>query len=527
MPLLNRALRLAALAWLPLVSAYADVTLPALLSDHMVLQRGLPVHIWGKAAPGEKVSVVFRGAARATAADEIGHWSVYLPPSDAGGPFELTVKGNNAVTLSDVMVGEVWVDSGQSNMEFALRTARNAAGEVASADHPKIRRFHVNKAVSPFPQTDASAQPWSAAQNSQQSVLGAFPQAEVGDQAWSVCTPLTAGAFSAVAYFFAREIEAKLGVPVGLIDSYWEGTPVEAWMSPRALSSSAQFMPAFALWSDMIANYTVRAEQRQKRLKDWQDAVAHAQAEGKPRPPVLPFENNQGNSWMPAGLYNAMIAPLTAYPIGGAIWYQGESNATATRAPLYAAMFETMIRDWRSAWGVGDFPFLFVQLASYRTGPNAKWPEIREAQLQTLRVAKTGMAVTIDIGDPDNIHPANKQDVGKRLALAARAVAYGEKIEYSGPLLRAAAPEAGAIRLWFDHAGSGLEARGGALKGFMISGADRRFVTADASIDGSSVVVSNASVAQPLYVRYAWADNPECNLYNKDGLPASPFRWGE
>src|ERR1035441_10442457 len=182
--------------------------------------------------------------------------------------------------------------------------------------------------------------------------------------------------FSAVAYFFARELEAKLDVPIGLIDSYWGGTPVEAWMSLRALSSNAQFMPAFAQWSDMIADYTLRAEQRQKRLKDWQDAVARAKAEGRPRPPGLGFEENQENSWMPAGLYNAMIAPLTAYPIGGVIWYQGESNASAVRAPLYAAMFETMIRDWRRAWGVGDFPFLFVQLANFRTGPTAKWPEI-------------------------------------------------------------------------------------------------------------------------------------------------------
>jgi len=503
MPSLNRALRVAALASLPLVSACADATLPPLFSDHMVVQRGLAFHIWGKAAPAEAVSVAFRGATRAAVADEIGHWSVYLPPTDAGGPFELTVKGNNTITLSDVMVGEVWVDSGQSNMEFALRTARNAADEMAAANHPRIRRYHVNRAVSPFPQAEAGAQPWT------------------------VCTPQTSGAFSAVAYFFARELEAKLNVPIGLIDTYWGGTPIEAWMSLRALSSSAQFMPAFALWSDMTGNYTVRAEQRQKRLKDWQDAAGRAQAEGAPRPAALPFEDNEENSWMPAGLYNAMIAPLTPFPIGGVIWYQGETNTTAARAPLYAAMFETMIGDWRRAWGVGDFPFLFVQLANFRTGPASKWPEIREAQLQTLSVARTGMAVTIDIGDPGNVHPTNKQDVGKRLALAARAVAYGEKIEYSGPLLRAGSPEGGAIRLWFDHAGSGLEARGGALKGFQIAGADRRFVAADAAIDGSTVVASSASVAQPLYVRYAWADNPECNLYNQDGLPASPFRWGE
>ena len=503
MPLSMRLLQAVALASLPLACAFADVTLPSLISDHMVLQRGTPVHIWGNAAPAEAVTVAFRGATRTATADDIGHWSVYLPPSDAGGPFELTVKGANAITLSDVLVGEVWVDSGQSNMEFALRTAMNGADEVAAADHPRIRQFHVTRAVSPFPQAEAAA------------------------QAWRVCTPQSAGGFSAVAYFFARDLEAKLGVPVGLIDSYWGGTPIEAWMSLRALSSSAQFMPAFALWSDMTADHTVRAEQRQKKLKDWQDAVARAQAEGKPRPPALPFTDNEDDSWMPAGLYNAMIAPLTAYPIGGVIWYQGETNTTAARAPLYAAMFETMIRDWRRAWGVGDFPFLFVQLANFKTGAGAKWPEIREAQLQTLSVAKTGMAVTIDIGNPDNVHPTNKQDVGKRLALAARAVAYGERIEYSGPLPRAAQPEDGAIRVWFDHVASGLEAKDGALKGFQVAGADRRFVAADTTIDGSSVLVFSPAVTQPMYVRYAWADNPECNLYNKDGLPASPFRWGE
>jgi sialate O-acetylesterase len=221
-----------------------------------------------------------------------------------------------------------------------------------------------------------------------------------------------------------------------------------------------------------------------------------------------------------------MIAPLTPFPIGGVVWYQGESNTSAVRAPLYAAMFQSLIRDWRKAWGVGDFPFLFVQLANFRA-PGSRWPEVREAQLQTLSLANTGMAVTIDIGDPGNVHPKNKLDVGKRLALAARVVAFGERIEYSGPTVRTASQEGAAIRLWFDHAASGLEAKGGPLKGFQIAGADRRFVAADAAIDGSAIVLSSPAVSRPLYVRYAWADTPECNLYNKDGLPASPFRWGE
>jgi sialate O-acetylesterase len=266
---------------------------------------------------------------------------------------------------------------------------------------------------------------------------------------------------------------------------------------------------------------------REKRVKEWQEAVARAKAEGKASPPPLPWEPNLENSWMPAGLYNAMIAPLTPYPIAGVIWYQGESNASPERAPLYAPMFQTMIRDWRRAWAIGEFPFLFVQLANFKTGPAEKWPELREAQLRTLGISNTAMAVTIDIGDPVDIHPRNKQEVGRRLALAARAIVHGEQIEYSGPLFRMSAPEGDAMRLWFDHAASGLEAKGGALKGFEIAGTDRKFVPADARIENATVLVSSASIPQPAFVRYGWADNPECNLYNKEGLPASPFRTGE
>jgi sialate O-acetylesterase len=385
-------------------------------------------------------------------------------------------------------------------MEFSLRGANNGAAEAAAANYPNIRLIHVNKKVSAFPVLDADARPWE------------------------VCGPQTAGAFSAVAYFFARELSQKLGIPIGLIDSNWGGTPVETWMSLRSLASNAQFMPAFAQWWDLIGD-PIALFRRDKKQQDWRDAVARAQATGQSRPPDLPFESNMENSWMPGGLYNAMIEPLTPFPIGGVIWYQGEQNANAERAPLYAAMFAAMIRDWRRAWGVGDFPFLFVQLANY-TAPNARWPEIREAQMQTLGVARTGMAVTIDIGEPRNIHPRNKQDVGRRLALAARAIAYGENIEYSGPMLRTAAPEDGSIRLWFDHA-SGLQAKGGLVKGFEVAGSDRKFAPAAAVIEGATVSVSSPAVAHPLYVRYAWADNPECNLYNGDGLPASPFRWGE
>jgi sialate O-acetylesterase len=497
---LTRAACIVALAGLAVLSASAEVSLPALLSEHVVLQRRTPIHIWGKAAAGEAVSVTFRGQTRSAVADDLGRWSAYLPPSEAGGPFTLAVSATNTITLQDVMVGEVWVDSGQSNMEFSLRGANNGEAEVAAANHPKIRLIHVNKKVSALPVLDADARPWE------------------------VCTPQTAPGFSAAAYFFARDLDQKLGVPIGLIDSNWGGTPVEAWMSLRALSSDAQFMPAFAWWWNTIGD-PVPLVRRDKRKQDWLDAAAKAQAAGQPRPPDLPFESNMENSWMPGGLYNAMIAPLTGFPIGGVIWYQGEQNANAEGAPLYNGMFSAMIRDWRKAWGVGDFPFLFVQLANF-TAPNGRWPELRDAQRQTLAVARTGMAVTIDIGEARNIHPRNKQDVGKRLALAARAIAYGENIEYSGPVLRTAVREDGSIRLWFDHA-AGLQSKSGDLKGFQVAGADRKFEPAVAVIEGTTISVSSPAVAHPLYVRYAWADNPECNLYNGEGLPASPFRWGE
>lgn len=498
--LTNRFLHLPVLALAISFGASADVTLPGVLTEHMVLQRGLPVHIWGKAAPNEGVAVAFRGETQQTKANDIGQWSVYLAPGEAGGPFDLTVKAANTIAFKDILVGDVWVASGQSNMEFKLRQADNAAAEIAAAKFPKIRRTLIARKVADYPQDDASAQPWTA------------------------IDPETAPGASAVAYFFARHLQEKLGgVPIGIIESFWGGTPVESWMSLRAISEDPGLMPIFAGRAKALEAWPVAEVQYQKRLESWNEAAARAKASGAPAPPRPGKpETGPGGAYTPAGLYNAMIAPLTPYPIRGAIWYQGESNASPTGAPIYARAFQAMIRDWRRAWGTGDFPFLFVQLANFKANPS--WPDLREAQRETLSIANTGMAVTIDIGNPTNIHPTNKQDVGLRLALAARAVAYGEKLEYSGPLFRQALREPAAIRVRFDHPGAGLVAKGGALKGFEIAGADHKFVPADARIDGASVVVSASSVAAPMYVRYAWADNPECNLYNSEGLPASPFR---
>jgi len=489
--------RLAALIFVPCLAARADVTLPALLGDHMVIQRGLPVHIWGTAAEGEPITVEFHGQTRSTVADPVGQWNVYLPPAEAGGPFELTVKGSNTVQLHDVLVGDVWVASGQSNMEFSVSEVMNSEAEIAHAGQPRIRLFHVKNKVGLYPLDDVAAEPWTP------------------------CTRESVRAFSAVAYFFGRHLQEKLGVPIGLIEASWGGTPAEAWTSQRALAADASLMPVYAEWARMNDGAAVHQRQRAKELDQWRRAVARAKAEGK-EPPGFPWEPNMENSWMPSGLFNAMIAPLTRFPIRGAIWYQGESNASRERAPLYARLFGTMIQDWRHAWGQGDFPFLFVQLANF-TARDASWPELREAQRQTLALANTGMAVTIDIGTPDDIHPKNKQDVGLRLALAARAIAHGETIEYSGPLFRQATPEGKTMRIWFDHTGAGLVAKGGSLVGFEIAGADGKFVSADAVIDGTAVVVSRDAVAAPAYVRYAWKDDPRCSLYNAEGLPASPF----
>lgn len=477
---------------------WADVTLPALLTDHMVVQRGLPVHVWGKAAPGEAVAVTFYGETRSGAADATGNWSVFLPPEEAGGPLEMTIQGANRIVLKDVMIGDVWIASGQSNMEWPVRNSANAAAEIAAAKHPRIRLFRVENTVATYPLDDAVAKPWA------------------------VCSPETVAGFSAVAYFFGRDLLDQKQVPIGLIETAWGGTPAEAWTSLRSLSADASLMPVFAQWARLTDGYAQAKVRREQQLAAWEKSVAEAKSAGK-QPPAFPWQPNEKFSWSPAGLYNAMIAPLTPFPIRGAIWYQGESNADRERAPLYARLFQTMIQDWRRAWGQGDFPFLFVQLANFKAGPDAQWPVVREAQRQALSMANTGMAVTIDIGEAADIHPRNKQEVGRRLALAARAIAYGEKLVYSGPLFRQATPEGAALRLWFDQSGTGLEARGGSPRGFEIAGADGKFVAAEARIDGGTVLVSSSLTAAPRSVRYAWSDNPEANLFNSAGLPASPF----
>jgi sialate O-acetylesterase len=479
-----------------LTSAVADVTLPSLLADHMVVQRGLPVHVWGTAGKHENVSVTFRGETKSTTADDLGRWSLYLSPGEVGGPFQLSVKGTNTITLNDVLVGDVWVASGQSNMEFPMKELVNPNAEIAAAQYPKIRIFRVDRRPSDYPRSD------------------------VPGKTWALCTPENVADSSAVAYYFARDLYQKMNVPIGLLESFWGGTPAESWTSLRSLGADASLMPVFGERSKTLDEQETTVLRLQQEERQLAQAEAKAKAEGKPGP-EWPWHPDFA-AWAPAALFNGMIAPLTRVPIRGVIWYQGEANS-GDRAPLYAHLFPTMISDWRRAWDEGDFPFLFVQIANWNTDPDGRWPEVRDAQRKTLGLRNTGMAVTIDIGDPVDIHPKDKLDVGLRLARAARAIAYGEKLEWSGPLYKGLTREGHALRVWFDHA-NGLAAKSGALVGFEIAGADGKFVTADAKIEGESVLVSNPAIAEPVSVRYGWAANPTCNLVNREGLPASPFQ---
>lgn len=478
--------------------ASAEVRLPNILSSHMVLQRNRPVHFWGWADPDEKVTVTLDGQGVESAADKLGKWSLYLRPHAAGGPFTVSVRGSNALSLDDVMVGDVWFASGQSNMEMPLKgfpgnaSIRNSEAEIQSANQPKLRLLRIKKRTSPYPLSDYQ-------------------------DTWTTCTPQTAADFSAVAYFFGRAISQKENVVVGLIDSTWGGTPAEAWTSFQGLTSDSSLMPVFSAWGAMMdAQTDMPLVQAGDKRADEAAEKAHAP---KPKHAWRP----EPASWGPAALYNGMVAPAIDYGIKGAIWYQGESNAGAARAPIYDKVFGAMITDWRRHWQQGDFPFLFVQLANYKASPTDLWPTVREAQRRALSLANTGMAVTIDVGDPGNIHPADKQSVGERLALAARYIAYGETVEFSGPLFRQAGKDGHDMRVWFDHA-EGLMTKGGtAAEGFEVAGADRNYRPASAKIDGNSVLVSSSEVPEPRYVRYGWKDVPLVNLYNNAGLAASPF----
>ena len=644
-------------------AAQAEVRLPALFSDNMVVQRGRPIPVWGQAAPGEAVAVTLGTRSARTVADAAGAWRVALRPLQAGGPLDLVVAaGTNTVTATNVLVGEVWICSGQSNMEFPLAAVTNARAEVAAATDPRLRMFTVARRTAAVPQAECEGR-------------------------WVVCSPATAGGFSAVGYCFARRLQQDLNVPVGMLNTSWSGSPIEPWTSLDALRATAAARERVAAYEKALADYRAdRARYDQARaaaLRKQDEAVVqwnaqwfendvgqreawHTGAAGSgtwqattlPMPDMGAFLSNYvgfvwcrrdveipagwigrdlalnlgavdevdityvngavvgetrdtslwtaprhyrvpaavvtnqhlclvvrvmnqvggvgvfgapsdysllpvkaaaedkavslagpclyalgspillntrpqvavppvpGSGWDVSTIYNAMIAPLVPYALRGAIWYQGESNAGAPGE--YRELLPAMIGCWRKDWGY-DFPFLYVQLANFMARqqrpvePNS-WAELRDSQTATLKTPHTGMAVIIDIGEGPDIHPKNKQDVGTRLALWALAQTYGQKLECSGPLYQSLAVKGDKAVVSFSHVGGGLAARGAPLVGFAVAGTNKVFHAGLARMDGRTVVVSAPEVPAPVAVRYAWANNPICNLYNADGLPASPFR---
>ncbi|MBU6399847.1 MAG: sialate O-acetylesterase [Verrucomicrobia bacterium] len=489
---------IAGLGWLLLgaLGARADVRLPALFTEGMVLQRDIPVPIWGWANDGEKITVKFRNQQHRTVAHH-GKWMIRLEPLTAGGPNHLIIVGKNRIVFANVLVGEVWLASGQSNMEFPLKRSFEVSADIAAAANPNLRLFTVPKLKAELPVDDVKA-------------------------AWEECNPQTVPDFSAVAYYFGRDLQRALRVPVGLIHSSWGGSPAEVWMSEAALAANPDYQ------RDIVDAYPAAWHRYMRELQAWQQAKAQAAREGQTFNRYQPFA-----PWRPSELYNGMIAPLIPYAIRGVIWYQGESNAG--RAWEYRTLFPDLIRNWRRDWGEGNFTFLAVQLAPFmriRPEPgDSAWAELRDAQLHATQVLpNVGLAVITDVGDEMDIHPTKKAPVGARLALAARGIAYHERtyplqpIIYSGPVCRGQKIEGNKIILSFESVGEGLVPRGGELKGFAIAGADRKFVWAKAEIHDNKVIVSSPQVANPVGVRYDWADYPIGNLWNKNGLPASPFR---
>lgn len=519
----------------------AEISLPALFTDHMVLQRGMEVPVWGWADEGEEVVVEFAGQSRKTQAEN-GRWMVRLAPLQASSDgASLTVSGSNTIQVEDVVVGEVWIASGQSNMQWSMAQSANTEKEIAEANNANLRLFYVPRVRKNEPASDV-------------------------DASWTRSHPEAVKAFSAVAYYFGRDLQAALNVPVGMIHTSWGGSPAEVWMSEDVLAANDGYK------KDIVDDYRNRADSYERAKLLFDKEKREAEQNGTEFTKQAP----RGPGWKPSELYNGMIAPLLPFAIKGAIWYQGESNAG--RAHQYRTLFPDMIKNWRRDWGQGDFPFLFVQLASWDKNRNrslsdiasepveSDWAELREAQSHTLNVLpNTGMAVITDVGEKDDIHPRMKEPVGQRLALSALSVAYGrDDIVTSGPTYQGVTFENGRAQVTFNNTGKGLAAGKGAevieiatfdfdkqvspnvpdgglqssfgggveivfgdgspLTGFAIAGEDRKFVWAEAKIVGRSVVVSSPQVPEPVAVRFGWADYPIVNLYNSAGLPASPFR---
>lgn len=480
----------------------ADVMPAAPFADNAVLQRGKTIPVWGTADAGENVTVTFAGQTATAVADDSGRWSVQLDPLPAiATPGELVIRGNNTVTLTNIVVGDVWLASGQSNMKWSVRNTYDQAIDIpASANLPLIRELHIAEKASDDPLATASGR-------------------------WRVAGPDTTGKFSAVGYYFARDLHSVLNVPIGIINSGWGGTRIEAWMDADTLAAQPQSAPVLKHWAGELAKYPERKAEHDRAVAEWARAKAAAEAAGEAFTQKYPSRpHGPGHPSTPSGLYNGMIHPVVPYALSGFIWYQGEANIGKHDA--YRAFFPAMITGWRDRFAQGDLPFYWVQLANYYSATGTEWAFLREAQTHTLALPATGQAVIIDLGDFNDIHPRNKKDVGRRLARLALARTYGQTIIDSGPVFQKAEREGDGFRVTFTlPGGSNLRAPLNELGGFELAGEDKVFHAASAKIDGKGVVlVTSTEVPEPVAVRYAWRDAPLAGLFNNEGLPAVPFR---
>ncbi len=490
----------------------AGLVLPSIVGDHMVLQRDAEAALWGWDAPGQAVTVRFRGAEATASAGEDGAWALRVPTGQAGGPFELTVEGSETRTLTDVMVGEVWVAGGQSNMWWRVNSSRDAEQEKAAADIPAIRVWDAN--------THPRAGGWRQRQ----------AQRDVPNARWTVSAPDTAGMFPAPAYFFAREIHEELGVPVGIVNLSVPGQRIETFFSEKLAAVHFPFL--IWQWEHYERDYPAMiAKYETETLPAWQQAKADAEAAGEKVPPEPRRPEHPDQAPRPGAYFNGMVLPAAPFSARGFLWWQGESNAG--QAMQYRLFFPAMIQEWRQLWGGSDMPFLFVELANFlqpQQWPveDSPWPALRDAQQAALELPEAFLISVIDIMPIEaahDIHPPDKQLAGHRLALTALANVYGrEGLIWSGPRLRSAEFEGSRAVVSFDHVGSGLVARGGELRGFALAGADRKWHWAEARIDGDRVVLTSPDVPAPVAVRYNWANNPIGTLFNEEGLPTGPFR---
>ena len=488
-------------------TASAELRLPAMFSDSMVIQRDQPVKVWGWATAGSEIKIVIGEQQQTARTDDAGKWSISLAALPAGGPYSLAVTGDGtSITVKDVLVGEVWLCSGQSNMAMTVARSKDFDKESAAADFPKIRMFKVGSPHSVEPKETCTGE-------------------------WTVCSPENVGGFSATAYFFGRRLHKELHVPIGLINSSVGGTSVESWTSMTAQTNVAAITSRLEAWEADDAKYNADAAKANydKALARWKTNAATAKADGKkaPRKPTLASAPRQDRNY-PANLFNGKINPLIGYTIKGAVWYQGENSSGRGFSHLYGDQLPTLIKDWRDRWGIGNFPFAWVQLPNFRAPQKEPsetngWSLVQEGMLKTLSLPHTGMAVTIDVGEEKDIHPKDKQSVGYRLAQWALADIYRQDIIAMGPIYKTSKIDGHNVVIEFKYA-DGLKSKTDKLEGFAICGEDRKFVWADAVIDGEKVVVSSRDVSNPVAVRYAWAANPKFSLYNKAGIPASPFR---